>query len=70
MKYIVIYIVKLYQVTLGLLFRGNCRFHPSCSEYMIQAIIKYGVFKGVGMGMKRLSRCHPYSKSFGLDEVK
>ena len=56
-------------MTLGMLFRGNCRFSPTCSEYMIQAIKKYGVFSGVYRGIKRLSRCHPYSKHFGVDEV-
>ena len=69
MNYIIIYIIKFYQLTLGILFRGNCRFSPTCSEYMIQAIKKYGVFSGVSRGMKRLSRCHPYSKHFGVDEV-
>lgn len=56
-------------MTLGILFRGNCRFSPTCSEYMIQAIKKYGVVSGVYRGIKRLSRCHPYSKHFGVDEV-
>ena len=71
MKLLIIYIIKIYQMTIGaFLFRGHCKFSPTCSEYMIQAIIKYGAFKGIGVGMKRLSRCHPYSKSFGLDEVK
>ena len=67
MKYIVIYIIKFYQLTLGLIFRGNCRFHPTCSEYMIQAINKFGVLLGVSKGVKRLSKCHPYSKHFGVD---
>ena len=69
MKYIIIYIIKFYQLTLGLIFRGNCRFHPTCSEYMIQAINKFGVLSGVSKGVKRLSKCHPYSKHFGVDEV-
>tara|TARA_B100000029_G_scaffold438903_1_gene455142 strand:+ start:131 stop:343 length:213 start_codon:yes stop_codon:yes gene_type:complete len=68
-KYIIIYIIKFYQLTVGLWFRGACRFDPSCSEYMKQAILKYGAFQGLIMGLKRLSRCHPYSKHFGIDEV-
>ena len=69
MNYIIIYIIKFYQVTLGALLRGNCRFYPTCSEYMIQAIKKRGTFSGVYRGVKRLLRCHPYSKHFGVDEV-
>ena len=71
MKLLIIYIIKIYQMTIGaLLFRGHCRFSPTCSEYMVQAVIKYGALKGLVMGVKRLSKCHPYSKLFGLDEVK
>ena len=69
MKYIIIYIVKFYQITLDLLFRGNCRFHPSCSEYMIRALKKYGFISGLYKGIKRLSKCHPFSKTYGIDEV-
>ncbi len=69
MKYIIIYIVKFYQLTLGLMFRGNCRFSPSCSEYVIRAVKKYGALTGVWKGVLRLSKCHPYSKHYGIDEV-
>ena len=69
MKYILIYIVKLYQVTLGFFFRGNCRFRPSCSEYMIQAVKKYGFLSGLYKGIKRLFKCHPFSITYGIDEV-
>ena len=69
MKYIIIYIIKLYQSTVGLYFRGNCKFYPTCSEYMKRAIFKFGAIKGVVMGVTRLLKCHPYSKHFGIDEV-
>jgi len=69
MKNIVIYIIKTYQVTLGLYMRGSCRFSPTCSEYMKQSILKYGALKGAQMGLARLMKCHPYSKHFGIDEV-
>ena len=69
MKYIAVYIIKGYQATLGLYMRGSCRFSPTCSEYMKRSILKYGVIKGFGRGVKRLMRCHPYSKHFGIDEV-
>ncbi len=39
----------------------NCRFEPSCSEYSLQALSKYGVFKGIFLSIKRLIRCHPWS---------
>ena len=69
MKYIIIHIIKVYQKTFGLLFRGSCKFSPTCSQYMLLAIKKHGVIMGGIKGMRRLGRCHPYSKSFGIDEV-
>ena len=69
MKYIVIYIIKIYQLTLGLYVRGACRFSPTCSEYMKQAVLKYGAIKGMWVGTRRLIKCHPYSKHYGIDEV-
>ena len=47
----------------------NCRFTPTCSEYMKQAINKYGVIKGIHLGFKRLLKCHPFGK-FGYDPLK
>lgn len=38
-----------------------CRFHPTCSEYSIEAIEKYGFWKGIKLGMKRISKCHPFN---------
>lgn len=61
--------VRCYQLTFGVLFRGNCRFHPTCSEYTLQSIKKYGSVKGFWLGCKRLSKCHPYSNTYGIDEV-
>lgn len=45
-----------------------CRFTPSCSEYMAQAISGYGVFKGIKLGIKRILKCHPHG-GFGYDPV-
>jgi putative membrane protein insertion efficiency factor len=46
-----------------------CRFHPTCSEYMRQAIERHGAARGVWMGIKRLGRCHPFHEG-GLDPVR
>ncbi len=69
MKYILIYIIRLYQCTIGLFFRGACRFYPTCSEYMLQSIKKDGIKLGISKGVARLLKCHPYSKEYGVDEV-
>ncbi len=45
-----------------------CRFEPTCSEYTYQAIAKHGIIKGIGLGLKRIVRCHPFSKG-GFDPV-
>ena len=51
------------------LLPSACRFHPTCSEYMKEAIEKHGVVKGVGLGLRRLSRCHPFHEG-GFDPVR
>lgn len=48
--------------------RRNCRFEPTCSDYTIQAIAEHGVIKGIILGIKRISRCHPWG-GFGYDPV-
>ena len=53
--------IRLYQVTLSPLLGPACRFEPSCSRYMVESIKKYGVLKGLGRGLRRLSRCHPWN---------
>ena len=65
MKKIVIEIINLYQKT-PLHSHKMCRFIPTCSEYMKIKINKYGVFKGMFLGIKRILRCHPFGKS-GFD---
>ena len=52
--------IRVYQVTLSPLLGPACRFEPSCSRYMVEAIRKYGTWKGVGLGLRRVSRCHPW----------
>ena len=68
MKKIIIYLIKFYQITLSPLLGSNCRFHPTCSQYMIEAINLHGVFKGLSLGFKRISKCHPLGPK-GYDPV-
>lgn len=65
-KNIILLMIFLYQKFAPKTIRAACLFQPSCSEYMKQSIIKYGVFKGVKKGFKRLKRCRP--PNGGLDE--
>lgn len=71
MRKILIYLLNGYQKWLSPIFKGkgvHCKYYPSCSEYMKQAIERYGVLKGICLGIKRLLRCHPFSKG-GYDPL-
>jgi uncharacterized protein len=61
--------LRVYKVYLSVLFAGSCRFEPTCSQYAYEAIERFGVVRGVWLGMKRLLRCHPLSRRFGYDPV-
>jgi len=60
--------IILYQRLLSPILPRSCRFTPTCSEYTKQAIIKHGIIKGTFLGIKRISKCHPWGKS-GYDPV-
>jgi putative membrane protein insertion efficiency factor len=66
---IAIGLIRTYKLVISPLLPSACRFHPTCSEYMKDAIEKHGVWKGVGMGLRRLSRCHPFHQG-GFDPVR
>jgi uncharacterized protein len=68
MKYIFIFLIKVYQRTLSRVMPPSCRFYPSCSEYGVQALQKYGIFKGGWLTVKRIARCHPFNPG-GYDPV-
>jgi hypothetical protein len=68
LKAVAIAFVKFYQYCIRPLLPNACRYTPSCSEYSIEAIKKYGAFKGSWLGIKRISRCHPWGKH-GYDPV-
>ena len=61
-------LVRLYQVTLGRILGGSCRFAPSCSNYAIDALRAHGLLKGSWLTARRIGRCHPFGGS-GHDEV-
>jgi putative membrane protein insertion efficiency factor len=61
--------LRIYKVYLSVLFAGSCRFQPTCSRYTYEAIERFGVLRGSWMGLKRLLRCHPFSRKFGYDPV-
>jgi uncharacterized protein len=61
--------LRFYKAYLSILFAGNCRFEPTCSQYAYEAIERYGVARGVWLGLRRLLRCQPLSRKFGYDPV-
>ena len=60
MKTILIFLITIYQWTLSPYIGQTCRFYPSCSNYMQQAIKKHGVLRGIKLGIKRILKCHPW----------
>lgn len=68
MKYLLIGLIRCYQVAFSFLFRGCCRFYPSCSTYAIQAMRRHGAIKGSFLSLKRLCKCHPFHPG-GIDPV-
>ena len=61
-------LIRLYQIALSPFFGQQCRFHPTCSHYAIESIHKHGAWRGLGLTLKRLSRCHPWHAG-GSDSV-
>ena len=68
MKAILLGIIRLYQMTLSRALPPTCRFTPSCSQYSVEAIDRYGALRGGWMAVKRISRCHPFNPG-GYDPV-
>ena len=66
MKYVGIALVYVYRFTLGPFLGGQCKYHPSCSQYAIDALRKHGLFKGSALAGWRLLRCNPWSRG-GVD---
>ena len=69
MRELVIALLRLYKRWISPMLPSACRFYPTCSEYMCDAVSKYGAPRGIWLGIKRLSRCHPFH-SGGFDPVR
>jgi len=68
MQFVLLALIRFYQRFISPLLGSNCRYYPTCSHYMAEAIEKYGVPRGGCMGMKRIMRCHPWQRG-GFDPV-
>ncbi|HUV45412.1 MAG TPA: membrane protein insertion efficiency factor YidD [Dehalococcoidales bacterium] len=68
MKALALGLIRLYQLTISQVMPPSCRFSPTCSQYTYEAVTKYGFLRGVWLGVKRISRCHPF-RAGGYDPV-
>jgi len=68
LKYIFIIPIRIYQRFISPFLGSNCRYEPTCSQYAVEAINEWGIFKGTWLGFKRISRCHPWG-GMGHDPV-
>lgn len=65
---LLIFFVRVWQLTLSPFLGASCRFHPSCSAYAAEALERHGAWRGAWLAARRLSRCHPFHEG-GLDPV-
>ena len=68
MKKFCLILIKIYQKFISKFFGKKCRFYPTCSQYALESVKKYGVFRGGFMAIKRIAKCHPFHKG-GYDPV-
>jgi len=69
MRFLLIAAIRFYRYVISPLLPARCRFMPTCSEYALEALQRYGVFKGGYLAMKRILRCHPFSSCHGYDPL-
>ena len=69
MKQLFLHAIRFYQRNISPWFPARCRFYPTCSAYAYEAIQKYGAFKGGLLALRRVVRCHPFSKGSYFDPV-
>ncbi len=68
MKYLLVALITVYQKMLSPWLPDACRFTPTCSQYAKEAMLKYGLLRGLGLSLKRMSKCHPFHAG-GYDPV-
>jgi putative membrane protein insertion efficiency factor len=68
-KFVLVSLIRAYKMLISPLLPPACRFTPTCSEYAMEAITKYGALRGVYLGVRRILRCHPFHPG-GYDPVK
>jgi putative membrane protein insertion efficiency factor len=68
MRWLLIFLVRGYQVVLSPLLPATCRFYPSCSAYAVEALERHGAWRGTKLTIRRLARCHPFHPG-GYDPV-
>lgn len=68
MKYVVLGLIQVYQRYVSPLTPPSCRYVPTCSQYAVESVSKYGALKGLWLAVKRISRCHPFHEG-GYDPV-
>ena len=61
-------LIRVYQLTFSLWLGRQCRFHPTCSAYAMEAVLRFGALRGGWLGLKRFMKCHPWGRS-GFDPV-
>lgn len=69
MKQILLALIRFYQSSISPCFPPRCRYRPTCSQYALEAITKYGALKGGWLSLKRFLRCHPFSRHDSYDPV-
>ena len=69
MKKLLIGLIRFYQRFISPAFPARCRYTPTCSQYALEAVTKYGAVKGGFLALKRILRCHPFSKRDYYDPV-
>jgi putative membrane protein insertion efficiency factor len=68
MRRVVLLPIRFYQYAISPFMAPHCRYHPTCSEYTAEAVTRYGALRGLWMGVRRVSRCHPWAEG-GYDPV-
>ncbi len=68
MRSLAILLIRLYQWTVSPFLGRNCRFHPSCSHYAVEALGRFGLLRGSWLAIRRIGRCHPWNPG-GFDPV-